>query len=85
MARKFLPTWKPGSQPPNGYIAWHSWAEAQHKAGLRQSWCVHCELWKYPQEKCCGAVRIDAKTFDRTAKKHIGAEAFREEIKKRFK
>lgn len=48
---KNKPAFKPGDQPPSsGYIAWHSWADAQHRAGLRQSRCRRCELWWYPQE-----------------------------------
>ena len=27
-------TFKPGDQAPAGYLAWHEWAEVQHKAGL---------------------------------------------------
>ena len=45
-------TYKVGSLPPegNGYVEWHEWAAAQHKAGLRQCECAKCGLWKYPQE-----------------------------------
>lgn len=43
--------YEPGSQPPEGYLAWMSWAESQHKAGLRQLQCPVCLKWKYPQEK----------------------------------
>jgi hypothetical protein len=39
-----------GSMPPNGYLAWHEWAEAQHKAGLRQVVCARCGKYKFPQE-----------------------------------
>jgi hypothetical protein len=39
-----------GSQPPQGYIAWHEWADAQHKGGLRQKQCGVCGLWRFPQE-----------------------------------
>lgn len=42
--------YKPGDQPPSGYLAWHEWAEVQHKAGLRQKECCVCCRWKYPQE-----------------------------------
>lgn len=41
---------KPGDQAPEGYLAWHEWAEIQHKAGLRQQECGRCGKWKYPQE-----------------------------------
>ena len=43
-------TYKPGDQAPEGYLAWHEWAEVQHKAGLRQKQCGQCGLWRYPQE-----------------------------------
>lgn len=43
-------TYKPGDQAPDGYLAWHEWAEVQHKAGLRQKRCGECGLWRYPQE-----------------------------------
>lgn len=39
-----------GSMPPSGYIAWHEWAEAQGKGGLKQSQCGECGLWFFPQE-----------------------------------
>lgn len=42
--------YEPGSMPPQGYLQWHQWAEAQEKAGLRQSQCGCCGLWRYPQE-----------------------------------
>jgi hypothetical protein len=42
--------YKPGDQAPDGYLAWHEWAEVQHKAGLRQKQCGKCGLWRYPQE-----------------------------------
>lgn len=42
--------YKPGDPAPKGYLAWHAWAEVQHKAGLRQKQCGRCGLWKYPQE-----------------------------------
>lgn len=44
------PIYKPGDPAPDGYLAWHEWAETQHKAGLRQKECAKCGLWKYPQE-----------------------------------
>ena len=40
--------YKPGDQAPSGYLAWHEWAEVQHKAGLRQKQCGRCGLWRYP-------------------------------------
>lgn len=42
--------YKPGGPPPSSYLAWHEWAEAQWKAGLRQKECGRCGKWKFPQE-----------------------------------
>lgn len=42
--------YKPGDQAPEGYLAWHEWAEVQHRAGLRQKQCGRCGLWRYPQQ-----------------------------------
>ena len=42
--------YKPGDQAPEGYLAWHEWADTQHKAGLRQKECGRCGKWFYPQE-----------------------------------
>ena len=47
-------TYKPGDPEPDGYLAWHEWAAAQHKAGLRQRQCGRCGLWNYPQELSAG-------------------------------
>ena len=58
--------YKPGDQSPEGYLAWHEWAEVQHKAGLRQKECAKCGRWKYPQElsdkkaECIGRMRSGA-------------------------
>lgn len=41
-----------GSQPPAGYVAWHEWAAAQGRGGLRQKQCKVCKLWRFPQEEC---------------------------------
>lgn len=43
-------TYKPGDLPPEGYLAWHEWAEVQRKAGIKQSQCGKCGLWRTPQE-----------------------------------
>lgn len=29
-------TYKPGDLPPEGYLQWHEWAEAQRKAARQQ-------------------------------------------------
>jgi len=50
------PTFKAGDQPPTGYLAWHEWAEVQHRAGLRQKKCGRCGRWKFPQEMSDTAV-----------------------------
>lgn len=44
------PEFKPGDLPPEGYLAWHEWAEVQRKAGIVQVQCGKCGLWKTPQE-----------------------------------
>jgi hypothetical protein len=41
---------KPGDPPPEGYMAWHQWAQTQYNSGLRQRTCPNCGLWKFPQE-----------------------------------
>ena len=43
-------TYKPGSQAPEGYLEWQEWADAQHKAGLRQVECGRCGKWQFPQQ-----------------------------------
>lgn len=60
--------WQPGDQPPSGYIAWHSWADAQHKAGLRQARCGQCALWKFPQE--LSSKELVSKPFDSKGRVH---------------
>lgn len=52
-------TYKPGDQAPEGYLAWHEWAEVQHKAGLRQKQCGRCGLWRYPQQLSAEVDRTD--------------------------
>lgn len=42
--------YQPGDQPPEGYLAWHEWADVQFKAGIKQVECGSCGLWKTPQE-----------------------------------
>jgi ribosomal protein S27AE len=44
------PDFKPGDLPPEGYLAWHEWAEVQRKAGIKQVQCGKCGLWRTPQE-----------------------------------
>ena len=47
----FAGAYKPGDMPPTGYIDKQDWAKVQTKAGLRQTRCANCGLWKFPQEK----------------------------------
>lgn len=42
--------YKPGDLPPDGYLAWHEWAEVQYNAGIKQVECGQCGKWKTPQE-----------------------------------
>lgn len=44
------PDFQAGDPEPTGYLDWHAWAEAQHKAGLRQSQCGNCGRWRFPQQ-----------------------------------
>jgi hypothetical protein len=59
------PSFKPGDPPPDGYLAWHEWAEAQRKAGIKQVQCGRCGLWKTPQE-------LNSKTLDFDVKDSFG-------------
>lgn len=42
--------YEPGDPAPDGYLAWHEWAEIQAKAGLRQEQCGYCMRWWFPQQ-----------------------------------
>ena len=42
--------YKAGDPCPTGYIARQEWANAQHRAGLRQVRCGRCSRWKFPQQ-----------------------------------
>lgn len=65
------PDFKPGDLPPDGYLAWHEWAEVQHKAGLRQKQCGRCGKFKYPQELSAFIDRVAV----RRGKKTVVAES----------
>jgi len=43
-------------------LAWHEWAEVQHKAGLRQKECGRCGKRKYLQELSDRIDRHEAKS-----------------------
>lgn len=63
---------KPGDLPPDdsaGYLAWHEWADAQRKAGIRQKPCASCGGWKTPQEMSGRAQEFSA--FDSFGRKVI--------------
>lgn len=60
--------YQPGDPPPEGYLAWHEWATAQHKAGLRQVPCGACSKWRYPQELSDRKPTFEAR--DRTGRIH---------------
>lgn len=55
--------YKPGDQPPEGYLAWHEWAEVQRKAGIKQVQCGECGKWSTPQE--LSGASIAAETTDK--------------------
>jgi len=42
--------YKPGDMPPSDYLDWHGWADAQRKAGIKQTPCPKCKRWNTPQE-----------------------------------
>lgn len=54
--------YKPGDQEPEGYLAWHEWADIQAKAGLKQKACGRCGRWKFPQQLSSIFDEFDAKT-----------------------
>jgi hypothetical protein len=57
--------YQPGDLPPDGYLAWHAWAEVQRAAGIKQTQCCMCSLWRTPQE-------MSSKTITHTAWKSNG-------------
>ncbi len=50
--------YKKGDPPPEGYIEWHEWAGKQSRSGLKQSQCVNCRRWRFPQEFPCSCERL---------------------------
>ena len=56
MARRYQGAYRKGDPAPEGYRAWHAWADVQHQAGLRQAICVRCGLYQFPQEMMGGSV-----------------------------
>lgn len=68
----FTGTYKPGDPPPTGYNDWHAWAEVQGKAGLKQTKCGVCLLWKFPQELSDRTIVSEVRA---KAKKHGGKVA----------
>ena len=53
--------YKSGDMPPDGYLAWHEWAEVQRKAGIKQVSCGRCGLWKTPQELSGEIITMNAR------------------------
>lgn len=33
-----------------GYLVWHAWAHEQNKKGIKQSQCLVCGRWLFPEE-----------------------------------
>lgn len=62
-------TYKPGDQPPDGYLAWHEWADVQRKAGIKQMQCGKCGLWRTPQELSVQTMRWTAQSRKGTVEK----------------
>lgn len=58
-----------------GYLQWHYEADRRHKAGQRQSWCVKCGLWRWPDEECCDGERITQADFKRREKQLSKSES----------
>lgn len=50
LCREVEATYRPGDLPPEGYPAWHEWADVQRKARIKQVECGNCGRWKTPQE-----------------------------------
>jgi hypothetical protein len=75
-----VPKFKPGDQPPAGYLEWHDWADVQHRAGIRQSKCDVCGLWRYPQEVCCNAPRTSIRAWKALVSEAERAQARRERV-----
>ena len=53
--------YKPGDLPPDGYLAWHEWADVQRKAGIKQCACGRCGKWVTPQELSDKVVKFEAR------------------------
>lgn len=50
------------------YSAWDEASARKWRSGLRQRWCTECTLWRWDDENCCGAKRLDTKAFRRLVK-----------------
>ena len=66
--------YRPGDQAPDGYLAWHEWAEVQHKAGLRQKQCGRCGLWRYPQQLSAEVDRAELVMTKKRASRRVTVE-----------
>jgi len=67
--------YRTGAPAPRNYRAWHSWADLQHKAGLRQYRCGRCGLYWFPQELDADATALAGESVCRScAGKALGQE-----------
>ena len=60
----YVGEYKPGDQPPMGYIDRQEWADVQIKAGLKQEQCSLCGKWNFPQQ--IASVTEESQTAYRT-------------------
>jgi len=81
MAKRFhrvfldgVSAYRKGDPAPEGYIAWHSWADVQHKAGLGQSVCSRCSLYQFPQELDADATALAGKPVCRACAEKGGRD-----------
>jgi hypothetical protein len=65
----FTSNFKAGDPSPEGYLAWHAWADVQYKAGLRQAQCPTCGKWRFPQE--LSTREIESNYFDRRGRRYV--------------
>lgn len=56
------PDFKPYDPEPEGYLAWHAWAEVQAKAKIPNRCCSTCGKWEFDHVACHpGAERYTAR------------------------
>ena len=42
----------PCQVPSKGYLQWMDYADQMNRQKVRQAFCVTCERWKFPDERC---------------------------------